>query len=31
MHDLKHPGTINTFEIKSKSHLAAEAGNMAVL
>jgi hypothetical protein len=31
MHDLKHPGTLNAFEVKSKSQLAIEAGNVSVL
>ena len=31
MHDLKHPGTTNAFEVKSKSQYAIEANNVAVL
>ena len=31
MHDLKHPGTVNAFEVKSKSQMAIEADNVSVL
>jgi hypothetical protein len=30
-HDLGHPGTTNAFEIKKKSQLALDAGNVSVL
>ena len=30
-HDLNHPGTCNSLEVKMKSHLAAEAQNVSVL
>jgi hypothetical protein len=31
MHDLKHPGTLNAFEVKAKSQLALDSGNVSVL
>lgn len=31
MHDMKHPGTTNAFEIKSKSQFAIDAENLSVL
>jgi hypothetical protein len=31
IHDLDHPGTNNSFEVKRKSQLAVEADNKAVL
>ena len=31
MHDLKHPGTTNAFEVKCRSQYAIDAGDISVL